>query len=226
MSEPRCRPEQGAANGPRKLVVTGGPGAGKTAVLELMRRTLCPHVRVVRESASLVFGGGFPRGDDLPARLAAQRAIFYVQRELEAVASGDGVTALLCDRGTVDGAAYLPDPDALWATLGTSLAEQLARYDVVIHLRTPSAEHGYNHDNPLRVESALEAAALDARIAAAWSGHPRRYEVPANGDFLAKAARAIAILRGELPGCCAPARAAAGADAVAAPPLRGESRLS
>lgn len=221
MSEPR-RPEPGAVKGPKKLVVTGGPGAGKTAVLELMRRTLCPHVRVVRESASLVFGGGFPREAALPARLAAQRAIFYVQRELEVVASSDGVTALLCDRGTVDGAAYVPDSQELWSTLGTSLDEQLARYDVVIHLRTPSAEHGYNHDNPLRVESALEAAALDARIAAAWSGHPRRYEVPANGDFLAKAAKAIEILRSELPGCCAPAKLGAATGL----PLRDESRPS
>jgi len=43
---------------------------------------------------------------------------------------------------------------------------------------------------------------LDAKIALAWAGHPRRFEVPATTDFLTKAARAIAIVRGELPPCC------------------------
>jgi hypothetical protein len=31
---------------------------------------------------------------------------------------------------------------------------------LVLHLRVPSAS-GYNHDNPVRVESAAEAAAID-----------------------------------------------------------------
>ena len=36
---------------PRRVVLTGGPGAGKTAVLELVRRSLCRHVRILPESA-------------------------------------------------------------------------------------------------------------------------------------------------------------------------------
>ncbi len=31
------------------MVLTGGPGAGKTAILELVRRTLCPHVALLPE---------------------------------------------------------------------------------------------------------------------------------------------------------------------------------
>ena len=45
---------------PRRVVVTGGPGAGKTALLELIRQALCQHVRILPESAGVVFGGGFP----------------------------------------------------------------------------------------------------------------------------------------------------------------------
>jgi predicted ATPase len=186
----------------RKIVVTGGPGAGKTAVLELVRRSLCDHVQVVRESAGIVFGGGFPRTTALEARRAAQRAIFYVQRELEAASVGLNAVVLLCDRGTVDGAAYWPGPGELWPAVGTTLETQLARYDAVIHLRTPTANDGYNHQNPLRVESAIEAAAIDARIAVAWSRHPRRYEVSATTDFLDKASRTIELLRTEMPACC------------------------
>lgn len=187
---------------PRVVVITGGPGAGKTAVLELVRRSLCDHVHLIPEAAGVVFGGGFPRVTDLEGRRAAQRAIFHVQRELETVGALSNPAILICDRGTVDGAAYWPGPGELWSAVGTTLAAQLGRYDAVIHLRTPDAHNGYNHDNPLRVESALEAAAIDARIATAWRAHPRRFEVPASAQFLTKAARAIEILAAELPTCC------------------------
>lgn len=187
---------------PRRIVLTGGPGAGKTAVLEMVRRTLCEHVKVVPEAAGVVFGGGFPRGDALEVRRAGQRAIFFIQRELEAAVATENVSIALCDRGTIDGLAYWPGTDELWREVGTTLPDQLARYHAVIHLRTPTLDDGYNHQNPLRVESAVEAAAIDARIAAAWAEHPRRFEVPSMPDFLAKVARVIELVRGELPACC------------------------
>ena len=187
---------------PRQIVLTGGPGAGKTAVLELMRKTLCRHVGVLRESAGIVFGGGFPRGGNAELRRAGQRAIFYVQRELEVAARAQDVAIALCDRGTVDGLAYWPGPGDLWKELGTSLDEQLARYHAVVHLRTPALGDGYDHQNPLRIETAVEAAAIDTRIAEVWARHPRRFEVPASRDFLVKAARVIEIVRHELPLCC------------------------
>jgi predicted ATPase len=187
----------------RRIVVTGGPGAGKTAVLELFRQSSCSHVSVLPEAAGIVFGGGFPRGDANEPRCAAQRAIFYVQRELEATVAGTNAALVVCDRGTVDGAAYWPGPEELWGAVATTRAEQLARYHAVVHLRTPMADGGYNHQNPLRVESAVEAAVIDARIAECWAGHPRRFFVDADPSFLVKAQRALAILRAELPGCCA-----------------------
>ena len=42
-----------AGHQPRRLVLTGGPGAGKTAALELVRRTFCPHVVLVPEAAGI-----------------------------------------------------------------------------------------------------------------------------------------------------------------------------
>lgn len=186
----------------RRIVLTGGPGAGKTATLELIRQSFCEHVQILPESASVVFGGGFPRRDTGDSRKASQRAIFYVQRELEAAAIADNAAILLCDRGTVDGLAYWPGPEDFWPSVNTTLAEQLDRYDAVIHLRTPSPEGGYNHVNPLRTESASEAASLDARILRAWERHPRRFIVENFPDFLSKAARVLELLRGELPACC------------------------
>jgi predicted ATPase len=186
----------------RRVVLTGGPGAGKTAVLELIRHSFCEHVKILPESASIVFGGGFPRSNNVLSRQAAQRAIFYLQRELEAAADAENPAIVLCDRGTVDGGAYWPGGEGLWASVGTTLEKQLRRYDAVIHLRTPAGSGGYNHQNPLRIESAVEAADIDARIARAWEHHPRRFIVEPSSDFLDKAARALDVLRGELPECC------------------------
>ncbi len=186
----------------RRVVLTGGPGAGKTAVLELIRQSFCSHVKVLPEAASIIFGGGFPRGPHDESRRATQRAIFYVQRELEAEADPHNPAIVLCDRGTVDGVAYWPGAADLWPSIGTTLEEQLRRYDAVIHLRTPAAGIGYNHQNPLRTESAGQAAEIDARIEHAWERHPRRFVVEASSDFLDKAARTLEILRGEMPECC------------------------
>jgi predicted ATPase len=188
---------------PRRVVLTGGPGAGKTATLELIRRaSFCDHVHILPEAAGIVFGGGFPRRTDTAARRAAQRAIFHVQRELEEVAAANNVAIILCDRGTVDGAAYWPGPDDFFAAVNTTLADELRRYDAVIHLRTPPLENGYNRQNPLRTESAIEAAAVDLQILHIWETHPRRFVVDATPDFLTKAARVLDLMRAELPECC------------------------
>lgn len=74
----------GCANehGVRRVVMTGGPGAGKSAVLELVKQSFCKHVMVLPEAAGIVFGGGFPRRPDVTSSQSAQRAIFFVQREL------------------------------------------------------------------------------------------------------------------------------------------------
>jgi predicted ATPase len=187
----------------RRIVLTGGPGAGKTAALELARRVFCRHVATLKEAASIVFGGGFPREPDDPARRAAQRAIFHVQVELERMMEDRNDTRLvLCDRGTVDGVAYWPgDGERFWRSLGTSLDEQLARYDTVIHLRPPPVGDGYEKQG-IRLESAAEAARLDARILEAWARHPRRFIIDSTHDFVEKVSRAIALIGEELPPAC------------------------
>lgn len=193
-----------AAHARKRIVLTGGPGAGKTAVLELVRQHLCRHVDVLPEAASILFLGGFRRGATAPARAATQRAIFTVQRELENIAEAESEAAIvLCDRGTIDGLAYWPGPGDFFEQLGIDRSRELARYDAVVHLRTPPAGNGYTRsNNPARIESAAEAAAIDQRIALAWAGHPHRYVVESTEDFVHKAEQAIALLRREMPECC------------------------
>jgi predicted ATPase len=196
---------------PRLVVLTGGPGAGKTAVLDVVQRNFCGHVVVLPEAAGILWNGGFPRRESMPARLAAQRAIYRVQTELQRLAIEDGNTAaVLCDRGTLDGLAYWPgEPAAFFSDLGTTREAELARYAAVIHLRPPKNGQGYNHKNRQRIESARQAAAIDARIVEAWFGHPRLFTVDSDDDFLVKLQRTLELVRNEIPPCCRyhPARA-------------------
>lgn len=187
----------------RHVVLTGGPGAGKTAVLELVRQSLCKHVKVLPEAAGVVFGGGFPRHDDRACVRAAQLAIYHVQRALEDTGDAHDAAIVLCDRGTVDALAYWPGPAAeFWKATSSTYDCEISRYTAVIHLRTPSAHQGYNRQNPLRTEAAGAAALIDADILEAWAGHPRRYVVEPQDMFLDKAAAVLGILRMLLPDCC------------------------
>ena len=185
------------------VVLTGGPGAGKTAVLELIRLFFCEHVKTLPEAAGIVFGGRFPRSDsptvasggaarDLPHSARARVGRRNRERRRGALRSGHGGLSRPTGLGTGD----------LFSAVRTTRAIELARYDTVIHLRTPTSPHAYNRDNPLRVESIEEAAAIDVRIAAEWSGHPHRLVVEPTEDFLHKAARTLALLRDEVPECC------------------------
>ncbi len=186
---------------PTKLiVVTGGPGAGKTAVLEMARKAFCEQIAVLPEAASIVFGGGFWRKQTPAAKMAAQRAIYHVQRELERMVIEEGkVDLALCDRGTLDGLAYWPGTEsAFFKGIETTREKELRHYCAVIHLRTPTEEIGYNHANPLRIESPAEAAAIDKKIFHCWRGHPNRFIVDGALNFLDKAHRALELIRAEI----------------------------
>ena len=202
---PRCRCTRGQ-HPPKLVVLTGGPGAGKTATLEMLRHHLCEHVAILPEAAGILFGGGFPRKESSAGHQAAQRAIFRVERELEWLALHEGSPAIvLCDRGTLDGSAYWPaEAEPFFEANGTSLEAEMRRYAAVIHLRTPLAAGGYNHRNPLRTETALEAAAIDRAIQEVWHGHPHRTVIDNAGSFVVKAMRAIAAVLQEVPECCRP----------------------
>ena len=188
---------------PKLVVLTGGPGGGKTAVLEMARRYFCRHVTITPEAASIVYGGGFPRSDTLEGRRAAQRAIFNVQKGLETIALESRQPAvILCDRGTLDGLAYWPGSrQSFFREFDINFKEELNRYSAVIHVAVPASAWGYEK-NRIRKESVSEARKIDQRIAQVWRGHPRVMTVNAEAGFLDKLAYAIELLRSELPHCC------------------------
>jgi predicted ATPase len=189
---------------PRLVAVTGGPGAGKTAVLEVARRHFCSHVVVLPEAATILYGSGFPRLESASARKHAQIAVLHVQDQMERIEMETGQPAVvLCDRSVLDGLAYWPgDEPSYLEELGLTRGDALARYAAVLHLRPPRAGHGYDPESRVRIESPDEAAAIDARIERAYEGHPVRQFVESTDDFVTKMLAAIGWLEQFVPSCC------------------------
>ena len=180
-----------------RIVLTGGPGGGKTTAADLFRREIGERVLIVPEAATILFQGGFPRSREPHASRFAQTSIYHVQRNLEDVQAAlyPGRT-LLCDRGTVDGAAYWPGATRDYFTaVGTTLATELRRYDAVIFFETAavggaSIEGG----NPTRNESLEEAVELDGRLRKLWARHPRFVLIPNHRSFFKKLSLGLAAL--------------------------------
>lgn len=180
-----------------RIVLTGGPGGGKTTAVDLFRREIGDGVVVVPEAATLMFSGGFPRYAELDAVRSSQRAIYHVQRNLEDIqATRYPDRILLCDRGTIDGAAYWPESDGdFFAAVGTSLEEELARYDGVIFFESAAVGGlGIEGGNPMRRETLEEAVALDLRLRKFWSRHERFVLVHHHPSFLRKISVGLGIL--------------------------------
>ncbi|MBK7775858.1 MAG: ATP-binding protein [Sandaracinaceae bacterium] len=180
----------------RIIVLTGGPSAGKTAVQQVASEQFGDRLVLVPEAATLLFSGGFPLPVSDETRRAAQRAIYFVQRELEEActvhAPDDAV--VLCDRGTADGAAYWKGTPDFFEAVGSTREAEHARYHTVIHLAVPGVGGGYNLQNPTRKETPEEARRVDEGIKRAWAGHPRLFDVSNETDFVHKLERAMALI--------------------------------
>ena len=181
----------------KRIVLTGGPGGGKTTAADLLRREIGERIVIVPEAATMLFGGGFPRFGEASARKSAQTAIFHVQRGLEdtfAAAYPDRI--LLCDRGTVDGAAYWPNSaESFFLSAATTMEAEFRRYDHVMFFET-AAVGGIDIEggNRVRTEDAAAAVELDRGLRELWSQHPRFHLIRHEPSFLRKISRAHEVL--------------------------------
>ncbi|MEO6436843.1 MAG: AAA family ATPase, partial [Tepidisphaeraceae bacterium] len=117
---------------PRKIVITGGPGSGKTVITHALASEGPDRFVLVLEAATQVYTMLQTRWDklDLAGRHDVQRRIYRLQIDQEARLTAEHPhQTLLLDRGTIDGAAYWPEgADAYWRDLGTTHELELQRY--------------------------------------------------------------------------------------------------
>lgn len=171
-----------------RIVLTGGPCAGKSTALSKLENYLLDKgyaVLVVAESATeLIKSGVRPFGNQALYGYDFQGIILDYQLNKEKTydeaanfleATGRNVV-ILYDRGVLDNKAYL-DLDGwrkLLKTRNLSETDLKEKYDLVIHLVTAArgAEEAYTiQNNQARTETIEEARELDRITLQAWNGH-------------------------------------------------------
>ncbi|WP_372655671.1 AAA family ATPase [Halobacteriovorax sp.] len=172
-----------------KIVITGGPGGGKTTALELFRRELLGKVWIIQESASAIFSSGISRDDNEDILKAIQKTIYYYQKNVEEIHTLQHPNKiLLCDRGTLDGLAYWPNSrEGFFECINSSFEKELHSYDAVIHFETAAVKgQDITTNNPFRNESNEAAIELDNKLKEIWKAHPNFHVVESKGSFIDK----------------------------------------
>lgn len=170
----------------KKIVLTGGPCAGKTEILEDIQKHLTDegyYVIVLPEIATQLIGCDMPPSMEGDHALVFQDMVLKYQllheQQAERYAKdnlSDRNVVILCDRGIMDNRAYLNSNEEFEMILkanGLSEMEVLHDYDLVIDLiSTATAKKDAYQLNGIRSESVEDAAALDKKTTMAWSMHP------------------------------------------------------
>ena len=179
-----------------KIVITGGPCAGKTTAMSWIQSyytKLGYRVLFVPETATeLITGGVAPWTCGSNAEYQMCQMRLQLEKEkifLQAAATMPADKVLIvCDRGALDNKAYMSGLDfaRVLSALGYSEVELRDGYDAVFHLVTAAkgAEAFYTTaNNSARTETVEQAAALDDKLIAAWTGHPHLRIIDNTCDF-------------------------------------------
>lgn len=188
-----------------KIVITGGPCAGKTTAMSWIQSNFTKMgytVLFVPETATeLITGGVAPW--TCGSNVEYQKCQMKLQLEKEKIFEQGAISMpvekvlIVCDRGALDNKAYMTDLDfsCVLEALGCNEVELRDNYDAVFHLVTAAkgAEQFYTTaNNAARTETVEQAAALDDKLIAAWTGHPHLRIIDNATDFEDKLKRLIA----------------------------------
>lgn len=196
-----------------RIVLTGGPCAGKTTTLALIiehftqkgyKVFAIPEVPTIFTQAGMNYlttnKDFFYEGEK--ATLEIQ--LMFEDRFYRMAQTCMKPCLIVYDRGAMDISAYMQPEvwEDITKSVGTTSAELIKRYDAVFHLKT--AAHGaskyYNTaTNAQRYEEATEegmqiARMLDDKVLAAWAPHPHRTIINTNEDFFFKMNQVISAI--------------------------------
>ena len=187
-----------------KIVITGGPCAGKTTAMSWIQNAFTKlgyAVLFVDETATqLITGGAAPWLSS--SNRDFQLQLLQLQQAKEKAFTGIGKTMkqskilIVCDRAAMDNCAYMNEQEFGWVIkqINTSKIALRDQYDAVFHLVTAAkgAEKYYTlANNQARTETVEEAAALDDKLIASWTGHPHFRIIDNSTGFEEKMLRLI-----------------------------------
>lgn len=187
-----------------KIVITGGPCAGKSTAFSWLKRVLSEKgytVLCVPETATeFIIGGVAPwtcgtnldfQKCQMELQLTKERLFMRAAKTMNA----DKII-IICDRGALDNKIYMNDNDydKVLSFLNIDEKTLLDSYDAVFHLVTAAlgAENFYTtENNAARIETMDEAIDLDYKLINAWKKHPNYKIIDNSTDFEYKMKRLI-----------------------------------
>ncbi len=187
-----------------KIVITGGPCGGKSTAMSWIQNAFTRmgyRVLFVPETATeLMTGGVKPQtcGTNEDYQMCQLRLQTAKENVFEQAAeSMDAEKVLIvCDRGALDNKAYMSGLEfaSVLECIGANEIELRDSYDAVFHLVTAAkgaVQYYTTANNSARTETPEEAAALDDKLIAAWTGHPHLRVIDNSTDFENKMKRLI-----------------------------------
>ena len=188
----------------KKIVLTGGPCAGKTTALNWISNYFSKRgytVLFVPETATeLISNGVAPwtcstNYEYQSFQMRLQKLKEQIFDDAAKTMKGDKVL-IVCDRGLLDNKAYMKEAEfkKLLREFGTNETKERDSYDAVFHL--VSAAKGKEDvytlaNNTARTESIEDARLLDDKIISAWTGHPHLRIIDNSTDFEEKLERLL-----------------------------------
>ena len=187
-----------------KIVLTGGPCAGKTTALTWINNYFSKRgytVLFVPETATeLITNGVAPwtcetNYDYQRFQIRLQKVKEQIFDDAAKKMKNDKIL-IVCDRGILDNKAYMKDVEfkRILSELATSETQERDSYDAVFHL--VSAAKGKENiytlaNNIARTETIEEAIELDNKIISAWTGHPHFRIIDNSTEFEEKLERLL-----------------------------------
>lgn len=188
----------------KKIVITGGPCAGKTSGLNYLEKELSKFgykVVFMNETATELITNGITY-NSTSTNIDFQKTIASLQLEKERLYMEcceklpDEKVLLVCDRGVMDGKAYMSDEDyhKMLAELGIDEIQLRDNYDAVFHMVTAAKgapEFYTTANNQARRENLQEAIVADDKTLSCWVGHPHFRAIDNSTDFENKKRRLV-----------------------------------
>ena len=190
-----------------KIVLTGGPAAGKTTLVSRILKEFKQEdgwrvITIPETATELISGFGIKPFGGCMSMLEFQDFVVADQlhKERLALEAAQRVPEenilVLYDRALMDNKAYVSDEEyaQILARFDGRTEESVLRgYDAVLHLITcaKGAEFAYNLGNAARTESIEYAREMDDRTLRAWSRHPNLRIIDNDVNFNNKIERGL-----------------------------------
>ena len=192
-----------------RIVLTGGPAAGKTTLISRILKEFKQEdgwrvITIPETATDLISGFGIKPFGNCVSMLDFQYFVIEDQLHKEKLALKaarmvpEEKVLVIYDRALLDDKAYITDDEFtdILTSFGKTEEQVLSGYDAVLHLVTcaKGAEFAYNYGNAARYESVEVAREKDDKTLRAWSRHPALHVIDNSVNFEDKINRGIAAI--------------------------------